>query len=126
MPLKRYNAGPVGESAEGRALKRLENELGRTPVFGAHKSVSAAYTIVDSDWLILCDTTSAGFTVTLPPEASNMGRVFVVKKVSADGNTLTIDGVGTIDGAGTLAFTTAQRAVQLYCTGAVWMVVSTT
>lgn len=66
-------------------------------------SKSANYTATANDHTILCDTSGAGFTLTLPAAASHPGRVYIIRKISADANTLTIDpnGTETIDGSST-------------------------
>lgn len=126
MALQRLAFGGLGDSAEARALKQIENKYGRTVSWGAHRSVSAATTLKDSDDLLLCDTTSAGFTVTLPPADLHRGRRFTVKKVSSDGNTLTLDGDGSelIDGVATKTWTAQYGSRTVYCDGTGWHVVA--
>lgn len=62
-------------------------------------SQNTTYTAKDGDF-VLCDTSSAGFTVTLPASSASKGKSISVKKVSTDSNTLTVAGGGsdTIDG----------------------------
>jgi hypothetical protein len=49
------------------------------------------------DWLIICDTSTASITVTLPtPTTSNKGKVFVVKKTSASHSVILNAGDGSI------------------------------
>lgn len=124
MPLQRLALSGLGDTAIARALKRIENLFGRTPVFGAHRTVTAASNILDSDDLLLCDTTSAGFTVLLPPAPENRGRRFTIKKLIA-ANTLTLDGNGseTIDGATTKAWTTQYTAYTVQSDGTQWWIV---
>lgn len=111
--------------ASDSALKPLENKLGRTPVYGAHRTVTSATTILDSDDLILCDTTAGSITVTLPPAATNLGRRFTCKKLIA-ANAMTLDGNASelIDGAATVAITVryASRTIQSDGTG--WHIVA--
>jgi hypothetical protein len=66
---------------------------------------------------IFCTTTSAGFTVTLPAVSASSGQVIIVKKVSGDGNTLTVAAGGgdNIDGSATVTTTTQYAS---------WMLVS--
>lgn len=121
MGLQRWEPSTWGEAA----FRALKNVLGRTPVFGSTKSVAAAYSIVDSDDLVLCDTTSAGFTVTLPLAATNLGRRFTVLKSDASGNTLTLDGNGseTINGSATKTTTTRYAGWVVQSDGANWWVI---
>lgn len=69
--------------------------------------------------VFLCDTTAGGFTITLPAIGTFLGAVVIIKKISADGNTLTIASAGgTIDGAATKT-TTTQYAVFRFVAGPV-------
>lgn len=65
-------------------------------------TVSAAYNASPGE-TVLCDTTVAGFTVTLPLAAKSVNCQIRVMKTSADGNTLTVSraGADTINGANT-------------------------
>lgn len=125
MGLQRLAFGPLDDSLVSRALRKVENLLGRTPVFGASRTVTAATTIVDSDDVVLVDTTGGSVTVTLPPAATNLGRRFTVKKLIA-ANTLTLDGNGseTIDGAATVALTTRYAARTVQSDGTAWHIVA--
>lgn len=125
MALQRLAFGPLDESPLGRALKKLENLLGRTPVFGATRTVTAATTIIDSDDVVLVDTTGGSITVTLPPAATNLGRRFTMKKMVA-ANTMTLDGNGaeTIDGAATVAVTVQYAARTVQSDGSGWLIVA--
>jgi hypothetical protein len=76
------------------------------------KSVTTTYSAEATDSTILCNATSAAFTVTLPKAASCKGHVLILKKTDASANAVTIDGNGseTIDGAAT-----ASLAAQWNC-----------
>ncbi len=116
MPLQRWTAPD---------LLSLENKLGRTPVYGAHRTVTASTTVIDSDDLVLCDTTAGSITVTLPPAAKNLGRRFTCKKLIA-ANTMTLDGNGSelIDGAATVAVTTRYASKTVQSDGVGWQIVA--
>ena len=123
--LDAFNGDPAA------SLRRLENVLGQTPVYGASRLVTAATTITDSDELLLVSTSGGGVTLTLPVARTVLGRVYKVKKMSADANVVTLDGNGseTIDGAATVTWTTQYQsyAVQAVITvapaSANWVVV---
>ena len=105
-------------------LSRLDQFL-RTLVRGQEQSIrdaASATTLLSTDWALNCDVTSAGFTVTLPPAADVLGRVYVVQKVDASGNTLTLDADGseTIDGATTWTTTTQWDKVTVQSDGTAW------
>ena len=89
------------------------------------KSISAAYTVADGDDIVLCNATTAAFTVTLPAVAVFSGRFFTLKKTDASANVVTIDGNGaeTIDGAATLALNAQYKSRTLYSDGTAWHVI---
>ncbi|MCW2957127.1 MAG: hypothetical protein JWO69_1996 [Thermoleophilia bacterium] len=90
-------------------------------------SRTTAYTASAGD-AVLATTTTAGFTVTLPA-APAVGALVTVKKVSSDGNTLTIapSGGGTIDGDPTATTVTkGGGAVFEHVGGNVWQVTAVT
>lgn len=82
--------------------------------------VSTTYTIGTGDDVVLCETTSAGFTVTLPPAADDK-KELRIKNIGT--NTLTIDGNSseTIDGNLTIGLT-ADEAVRLVSDGTEWWI----
>ena len=53
---------------------------------------TANYTLTSTDYTILCNSTAGGFTLTLPPAATAQGRIYVIKKASADGNLIMVKG----------------------------------
>jgi hypothetical protein len=89
---------------------------------------TAAYTIATSDDIILADTTSAGFTLTLPTASGNTGKIFEIKKIDSTNNIVTIDGNGseTIDGDTTKKLATQNEAVTITSDGTNWVVLSRT
>ena len=81
------------------------------------KSVTATYTAQPIDWVLLCDPTSASFTVTLPsPTSPNVygllggqSRPFLIKHSSGSTNTVTVTPPsGTIDGAASIVLNSRQ------------------
>lgn len=114
--LRRWTRG-VRESE--RALQDLENALGRTPLFGAHRIVTAATTVLDSDYLLLVNTTSGAVTVTFPDALLNLDRHWVVKHYDG-ANAVTVDGNGSQlvyamgAGAATLTWNSIGTSYTLY------------
>lgn len=74
--------------------------------------------------LVLVDTTAGNVTLTLPPALTVPGFRLEVKKMTA-ANTVTLDAHAseTIDGAATLAFSTAYQSYRLVSTGTQWVIV---
>ena len=80
--------------------------------------VSGDYTARAGD-IVLCNTTTGGFTVTLPLSANNSSLQIIVKKISTDGNTLVVAASGSdkIDTSTTQSFTTPQLALTMVSDG---------
>jgi hypothetical protein len=55
----------------------------------AIRTVSSAATAAANDHTILCNTTTAGFTLTLPAANSATGRIYVIRKTDETNNVLT-------------------------------------
>jgi hypothetical protein len=96
----------AGTNAANYAI--VTNTLVTKGLFANVTKKTGAYTATANDFLIRCDTSAAGFTVTLPPAAGARGQLLNIKKISTDANTLTIKANGTemIDGANTVTTTT--------------------
>ena len=85
-------------------------------------SKSAAHTVADGDDMVICDATSAAFTVTLPSVASFAGKQVIIKKVDASANAVTVDANGseTIDGATTQSLAAQYDSVTLVAGPSEW------
>ena len=84
---------------------------------------TTTYTILTSDDVILGDTSSAGFTLTLPTAVGNTGKVFQIKYTdSGFANALTVDGNGaeTIDGSTTTTLDTQNESLKIISDGTNW------
>lgn len=78
--------------------------------------------MVADDDVVIADTSSGPFTVTLPSAVTST-KVVIVKKLGA-ANTLTVaSAAGTIDGSTTIPVTAAYTALSFVADGANWMVV---
>lgn len=62
---------------------------------------TANYTLTADNYTVLCNSTTGGFTITLPAASGCSGRVYIVKKSSTDGNLNILHASGTdnIDGS---------------------------
>ena len=89
------------------------------------RSVSVSGAIVSTDSIILADSTAGAVTISLPPATTAVSRVFVVKRVNAGANNVTVDPFGseTIDGAATYALTTQWSYVRFVSNGTAWFIV---
>jgi len=85
---------------------------------------TAAYTATLNDKTILCDATTAAFTVTLPTAVGCKGKKFIIKKTDSTINTVTIDGNGaeTIDGVATKILTNQYYGVSIISNNTNWII----
>ena len=84
------------------------------------------YTILATDEMITVDSSSGGFTLTLPTAASaGSGKRFWIKKISSDTNGVTIDGnsAETIDGDLTQVLLTQYTAITIISDGSNYLII---
>ena len=83
------------------------------------------YTATASDYTIVCNN-AGGITITLPAAAGCSGRIYVIKKISAALNNVTIDpnASETIDGATTRILTTQYESVMVQSNGTSWYILA--
>lgn len=83
------------------------------------------YTITLDDGFVAVDATAGAVTITLPTAAAAAGFEFIVKKIDASANAVTLDGDGaeTIDGAATLSLPTQYASAAVLSDGTTWWVV---
>ena len=55
---------------------------------GAISTITEAYTVLASDYTLLCNTTTAGFTLTFPAAASATGSIYSIRKIDDTSNVL--------------------------------------
>lgn len=83
---------------------------------------TANYTATTSDEVLLCDATTASFTVTLPAASGNNKLKLTLKKIDSSANTVTIDGnvAETIDGQTTIVIAQQHTSYEIVCDGSNW------
>lgn len=88
------------------------------------RSVSAATTVNEDDYIIGVDTTSAAVTVTIPTALMEDGRVLIINDEggNAGTNNITVATGGSekVDGAATGSITTDYGTLALYSDGSNW------
>ncbi len=86
---------------------------------------TANYTATANDYTIICNNSGA-ITINLPAASGATGRVYVIKKISAALNNVTIDpnSSETIDGASTRLLTLQYESVMIQCDGTSWYIIS--
>ena len=84
---------------------------------------TASYTATANDYTIVCNNAGA-VTISLPAANTASGRIYVIKKISAVSNNVTIDAnaLETIDGSLTRVLTVANEVVTIQCDGTGWYV----
>lgn len=121
-----------------RGLQRLASKV-RSIVPAGHAITSMSpiistdvdYDLTPEDGTLKVDTTGGNILVNLPSAAgefiydNGLGRVFIIKRITAGVNTLDItpDGAETIDGAASYSLTGQYDFVVLQSDGANWMVI---
>lgn len=80
---------------------------------------AASYVATTTDGLILCDATAGNIIIDLPAAATSTGHVFIVKKIDATANTVTIRGhlAELIDGVNTQVISSQWTSVSLVSNG---------
>lgn len=119
----------IGVSSATDVLSRADGDA-RYTISGAENIyefslVTGTYTITVDDYLILADASGGAFTVNLPSVITSEGRKFVVKKIDASANAITLDGNSsdTIDGAATRSLPTQYDALTFLSDGVEWRVI---
>lgn len=107
------------ERRHGQAINQLVNRSATI------RTISGAATLDSRDDIILANAAAGPITVTLPKAGAFKGRQFIIKKVDASANAVTVDGNGaeTIDGAATQAISTQWEALLIVSDGAGWVIV---
>ncbi len=83
------------------------------------------YTVLATDFTILCDCTGGAITVNLPTAVGITGRIYNIKKTDSSVNAVTIDGNGaeTIDGAATVTISFQYDSYSVQSNGTNWVIV---
>lgn len=88
------------------------------------QSKTTTYTAQYGD-LIKADSIGGGFTITLPTAVGASGKQIIIKKISSDGNTITINTTSsqTIDGSTSLSITAQYTSLIVVSDNANWYIV---
>jgi hypothetical protein len=84
---------------------------------------TAAHTLVEGEDGVYGDATAGAFSVTLPKAALFEGRSFIITKIDASANAVTVDGDGaeTISGAATVALGVQWQSTTVLSNGSNWI-----
>lgn len=82
------------------------------------------YTPTASDYTIEVNAAAAPFAVPLPPAAACGGREYIIKKVDASANAVTLSDVsgGNVEGAASVAITGQNAFVKVQSDGTQWVI----
>lgn len=87
-------------------------------------TIASGITLDQTYNVILCNT--GPYTVTLPPAASNTGRVYLIKNIDSECDDITIDGnsTETIDGSATYVLDSYNNVVRIISDGSNWFIIN--
>lgn len=107
-----------------RAIRFLQENARKHPV--EVRTVSATYTMLDIDSMILAGATAADVSVFLLTAAGREGQVISVKKTDSSSNLVVIDPAGseTVDGSTTISLSSENACWMLQSDGTNWRVLS--
>ena len=84
---------------------------------------SANYTATNTDSTLLCDASTAGFTLTLPSAAANNGKIIVIRKVDSTNNVLTVSPSLIWSGSNTVSSVNYATTIRVQSNGASWYII---
>lgn len=89
----------------------------------AYSAKTANYTLVTTDDVIACDTSSNDITLTLPTAVGNTGKQFFIKKIAVEFSCIIdANGAQTIDDELTQTLRTKHTSVTIVSDGANWLI----
>ena len=85
---------------------------------------TGTYSILASDYVILCNTAPGSFSVTLPTAVGRTGQMYHIKKINSSINNVTIATTSsqTIDGDTSVVITTQYESYMVISDGANWSI----
>ena len=89
----------------------------------AIETKTANYTILDSDYTILCDATTLSFTLTLPLASADLGKVYVVSKIDHTTNLLTFSPALNLTKDVTVATLNYAKSFRIQSDGTNWNII---
>jgi len=87
------------------------------------RTEATTYAVTQDDYTILANAAGGAFDVDLPA-APNTGQLFVVKRINAGGNKVTVDGNGnTIDGNASVDLNSQYESITVQFDGTNWFII---
>jgi len=84
-------------------------------------NVSAAYTTDPTDFVILCETGTGTYTITLPAAVTK--KIYIIKRIGTNTITVTPDGSETIDGATSFTLSTQYQTLRIIGHSGAWYII---
>ena len=110
-------------SVDGSGLTTFARSLTMTGYRAGIAAKTTTYATTAEDHTILCDATSATFTVTILAASGNTGRIFVIKKTNATNTVNIATSGGNIDGVSTQALNDQYDCLTLQSDGTNWHII---
>lgn len=83
----------------------------------------AAYTATGTDYTILCDTSTLGFTLTLPLASTAQGKMYVISKIDSSSNVLTFSPALNLTKDVTVTTLNYPRSFRVQSDGTNWNII---
>lgn len=121
--------GATVQFADLSSAQTLASKTLTSPIINGYRVAittrTTGYTATTSDYGILCNATTAAFTITLPTAASVGGRQYFIKKVDSSANAITIATTAsqTIEGVTTRTLTAQWQSLHVMSDGANWVII---
>jgi hypothetical protein len=86
-------------------------------------TVSAAYTVTNNDYTILCNATAGGFTLTLPNANTAMGRIYVIRKIDETNNLLSFSSPIVLSASSSFSSLNYLKTIRIQSDGSNWVLI---
>jgi hypothetical protein len=82
------------------------------------------YTIVNSDYTILCNAANSGFTVTLPDVGTSINKILIIKKIDVTNNIITFAPNIYITNSETISELNYPKSIKIQSNGTNWYIIN--
>ena len=117
-------SGSVLEFNPDETYIEVFNFSGSPLIFGV-VTVTSTYSMINTDYAILCNASGSPFSINLLPSAAVEGQVVNVKKLDSSTNAVTVNpsGTETIDEQLTVDIAGQYDSIMMICDGANWHII---
>lgn len=118
-----FDLNSTGKIGVGAATPLSGFDINTSVSCGAIKTVTGTTTLTDADYMLMVDN-STTTTINLPSAASAIRREYIIKKISTEPATITIDPDGgeLIDGATTYTISSSYVSIKIKSNGTNWYI----